>query len=94
MGETVALTWVLGFPIPPTFNLFTPLAPATSLTMIINQQFNQSFESGNSATPGFAAAFTLFIMIGVVNIAVRALWLNEGINNDFQPSNEINEIFY
>ena len=79
-GETVALTWILGYNFPPTFNMLNPLAPATSLSMIINQQFiGMEEQAGRSLAPHlYAAAFMLFIMIGVVNISIRIITARRG----------------
>lgn len=78
MGEVVALWWVLGFTIPPVFS-FSPLSAATSLSMIINNQFQEANESGSPflRQQVFAAAFVLFIVIGLVNIAIRIIVANQ-----------------
>jgi phosphate transport system permease protein len=74
MGETVALTWVLGGASSFIFNPLNPLQQVTSLSMVINQQFAGMEENGAIYEPHvFASAFALFIMIGVVNIAIRII---------------------
>ncbi len=92
MGETVALIWVLGYSFSPQFivNPFNPLLQTTSLTMAINQQFSAMQEEGGPtfAPHLFAAAFILFIMIGIVNVSIRIITSRQGGSSVSRRSNQ------
>jgi len=84
MGETVALTFVLGgefsrliFASP--INLISPLVQSQKLTIIINTNYESMLEGGLRAVPSiYSEAFVLFILIGLVNIIARVLITKQG----------------
>jgi len=79
MGETVALSWVLGggFGLKlfsSAYSILNPLIASQTITIVMNNAYNSIAEGTGMMTPGiYAEAFILFAMIGAVNISVRLI---------------------
>ena len=82
MGETVALTWILGGQFSQAlsvsaYSIFSPLTGSQTLTIILEHGYASMQEGNGGALPGlYAEGFILFVMIGAVNLLTRMLLAN------------------